>query len=205
MGIIIERYINNNSKNNSYGKMYGRVKKQGKAVDIRALATHVQKHGSIYTYDTIVGVLAKMEQCLPELILQGRKVKLAGLGTFYLSASTNGEENAADFTVDSIKKLHLRFLPDRANYSIVASGVVTRSGLTEGISVTDYYVQEGAKDLTTGKQKRVIVFDRGESVSQTQNGSNTNSGSNSGASNTGGGSNSGGTTTGGDEPGEDRP
>ena len=165
MGIIIERYKSNNKHSKTYGRTYGRVKAQGKTVDIRQLARHVQTHGSIYTYDTIVGVLAKVEQCLPELITAGRKVKLEGLGTFYLTARTIGEENPGDFTASNIRSLRLRFLPDQANYSVVATNEVTRSGMTEGIAITDYYVEEGAGGSGSGsKKKRVIVYDRGEDV-----------------------------------------
>jgi len=171
MGIIIERYKSNNKHSKTYGRTYGRVKAQGKTVDIRQLAKHVQTHGSIYTYDTIVGVLAKVEQCLPELITAGRKVKLEGLGTFYLTARTIGEENPGDFTASNIRSLRLRFLPDQANYSVVATNEVTRSGMTEGITITDYYVEEGAKETASGRTKRVIVYDRGESIPQDSGGS----------------------------------
>ena len=188
MGIIIERYINNNSKNNSYGKMYGRVKKQGKAVDIRALATHVQKHGSIYTYDTIVGVLAKMEQCIPELLSQGYKVKLEGLGTLKLYAKTKGEEEVTDFTVaKNVKKLRVRFTPEQSDFSLVSTGAVTRSGSAAGLELLNYYVASVGSDGT-----RNIVYLDGTTAS-------------GGSGNDGDGGNGGDNTPSQEDAGEDRP
>ena len=50
----------------------------------------MMKHGTIYTSDIVKGVVEKFINCFEELLLEGNKIKLDGLGTFYLSANTEG-------------------------------------------------------------------------------------------------------------------
>jgi len=183
MSIKIERYKNNNKKSRAYGKIYGRIVHQKKTVDIRRLAQHIQGHGSIYTYDTIVGVLAKMEQCIPELLSQGYKVKLEGLGTLKLHAQSVGEENATDFTVQkNVKKLRVRFQPEQSDFSLVRTDAITRSGSEEGFELLNYVVES----VNADGSRNITYLDGG-----------TSSGSNDGGD--GGGGN------GQEEAGEDRP
>ena len=47
------------------------------------LAQHIAEHGSIYTSDVVFGVLEKFRSCLVEMLLNSKKVKIDGLGTFY--------------------------------------------------------------------------------------------------------------------------
>jgi predicted histone-like DNA-binding protein len=141
MAIKIERYLNRNKKSNGYGKTYGRVLHAKKVYDARRLAEHIQEHGSIYTLDVVLGVLAKVEQCIPELLRQGFKVKLDGLGTFKLSAKTSGVIRPDDFTLQAnVKKLMLRFLPEQAPFSLWRSDAVTRSAEEVGMELTNYVV-----------------------------------------------------------------
>ena len=51
--------------------------------------------------------------CLVELTLDSKKVRLGDLGTFYMSAETKGTYREEDFTADNIKAVHLRFLPNQ--------------------------------------------------------------------------------------------
>jgi hypothetical protein len=47
-----------------------------------------------------------------ELTIDSKRVRLGDLGTFYMSAETEGAEEEKDFTAVNIKKVHLRFLPN---------------------------------------------------------------------------------------------
>jgi hypothetical protein len=165
MSLKIERYINTNTHSKSYGRTYGRVKHEKKVVDTRKLAEHIQEHGSIYTLDVILGVLAKAEKCIPELIAQGYKVKLNGLGMFKLMAESIGEENTEDFTIaKDIKQLNVRFLPERSDWSEWASKVQKENALGgTGIEFTDYYVTYEAVQGSTAK-KKVYHFLDGSTV-----------------------------------------
>ena len=85
----IKTYKNNNSKNNAYGKTYGRLVYVD-TLDTSDLCRHMMKHGTIYTPDVVKGVVERFVMCFEELLLEGNKIKLDGLGTFYLSANTEG-------------------------------------------------------------------------------------------------------------------
>lgn len=110
------KYQNKNEKLSSMDKWYARL------VHVDTLSTddicrHIQKHGSIYTADVVKGVLEKFIICFEELLLEGHKLKLNGLGTFYLTAETKGEEKEEDFSADNIERLHVKFLPDQSKRS----------------------------------------------------------------------------------------
>ena len=57
-----------NSKNAGYGKYYPEVDTHT-TLTLRGFAKHMSDHGSIYSLDLIEGVLKKITQCLPELII----------------------------------------------------------------------------------------------------------------------------------------
>lgn len=44
--------------------------------------------------------------------LDSKRVQFSDLGTFYLSAESEGEEEKDEFSADNVKKAHLRFLPN---------------------------------------------------------------------------------------------
>ena len=78
------------------------------------VAKHIQKHCSIFTQDVIVGVIQCFSLCIEELLQEGYKVMPDGLGTFYLSICTEGEENAEDFNRSNIKRVRIQFLADKS-------------------------------------------------------------------------------------------
>ena len=80
--IIYEVYQNQNSKNAAYGKHYARVKYL-ECLNTRKLSNHIAEHGSVYTPDVVYGVMEKFRSCLLEMLLNSKKVKIEGLGTFY--------------------------------------------------------------------------------------------------------------------------
>ena len=80
--ILYEVKQNQNSYSNAYGKWYGQVKAL-ETLNTRKLANHIADHGSIYTPDVVYGVLEKFRSCLLEMLLDSKKVKIEGLGTFY--------------------------------------------------------------------------------------------------------------------------
>ena len=172
----IKKYVNNNEKMpKAYGKTYGRIEHVD-TLDTLDLAKHIQRHGSIFTRDVIVGVLEKFSMCIEELLQDGYKVKLNGLGTFYLSAKTKGEADGEDFGTSNIEKVSIKFMADRSK---------------------DY---DWGSDVQTQRSQFTIPGEKSESSA-----SGSNSGSEGTNTKPTNGSNSGGTTTGGDEPGEDRP
>ena len=122
--LTIKKYKNNNSKNNAYGKTYGRLVYVD-TLDTSDLCRHMMKHGTIYTPDVVYGVLEKFRSCLIEMLLESKKVKIAGLGTFYLSANTEGVADEKDFSANNVKAIHVRFLPDQSKESEYTAKMLT--------------------------------------------------------------------------------
>ena len=93
-------------------------------LNTRKLANHISEHGSIYTPDVVYGVLEKFRSCLLEMLLNSKKVKIEGLGTFYctLENQKNGALKKEDFNVNKhLKALHIRFLPEQTTEENISS------------------------------------------------------------------------------------
>ena len=121
--IIYEVYQNQNEHSSAYGKWYGRVKYL-ESLNTRKLANHISEHGSIYTPDVVYGVLEKFRSCLLEMLLNSKKVKIEGLGTFYttLECKKGGALTKEKFNINSnLDGLHIRFLPDQEQEQNISS------------------------------------------------------------------------------------
>ena len=106
---------NNNADSAAYGKWYAKPKSV-ETLNTRKLAQHISEHGSIYTPDVVYGVLEKFRSCLVEMLLESKKVKIEGLGTFYctIENTQGGAESEEKFNVQKhLKALHIRFLPEQ--------------------------------------------------------------------------------------------
>ena len=108
---------NTNEKSDQFGRLYAELQRN-RTLSLRGLAKHISDHGSIYTIDIVYGVLAKLCQCIPELLAQGQPVKLDGLGTFYPTAKNEhggleSVEAAKNLTPEqAVEGVRVRFLPD---------------------------------------------------------------------------------------------
>ena len=214
--ILYEVYQNDikDSESVMYGKWYARLKSI-ETLSIEKLAKHISEHGSVFTADVVEGVMKKFKTCLLEMLLESKKVKIAGLGTFYLTCECQkgGADKESDFNVaQHLKALHIRFLPDQTEEDNLSS--------REFIKKAEFV---NVKSLLSGKDDEEAENGEGEATENgTTNSTNgTNSGGNNGGSQNGGnqggtntgdngGGNSGGTNTGGDDnggesdtPGED--
>ena len=72
-------------------------------VSLIELARHMTEHNTVYSRGTIVGVLTEMSVCMRELILQGYKIDLDGLGTFAPSISSQGAKSKDEFFNDAAR------------------------------------------------------------------------------------------------------
>ena len=124
--LLYRKYQNQNKKSNAYGKTFARMVSTG-TLDTNDICKHIAKHGTIYTSDIVKGVVEKFINCFEELLLEGYKLKLDGLGTFYLSVKSEGAETEKDFNpASNIKKVRVVFLGDQAKSSEYATKVMTR-------------------------------------------------------------------------------
>ncbi len=146
--IIYEVYQNQNEHNAAYGKWYGRVKYQ-ESMNTRKLSNHIAEHGSIYTPDVVYGVMEKFRSCLLEMLLNSKKVKIEGLGTFYttLECVKGGAVSKDKFNIlKDVKGLHIRFLPEQEQEQNISSRQFLKQA--EFINVDSLLPKE--EDGTTG-------------------------------------------------------
>ena len=137
MGTSIRLYKNNNKKSKAYGKYYGRVKAT-EVLNTKKLARHIAEHGSIVTEDVLLATINKMTKCIKHLLMDGKNVKLDGLGTFYLSVTSTGDSDATKYnTAANIKHVQIKFRPDASADSEVSN---TRMLLDTQLVIEDSYV-----------------------------------------------------------------
>lgn len=87
--LLTKKYQNKNTSSSAYGKYYGRII-HTETLTTDEFANHICNHGSPFDRSTIIGVLAAACDCLVELTLDSKRVRLGDLGTFYMSAETRG-------------------------------------------------------------------------------------------------------------------
>ena len=180
--ILYEVYKNDikDSESVMYGKWYARLKSI-ETLTLTKLAKHISEHGSVFTEDVVEGVLKKFKTCLIEMLLDSKKVKIAGLGTFYLTCecTKGGADKEADFNVkEHLKALHIRFLPDQtAEDNLSSREFIKKAEFVNVKNLLSGNTDEEGDDEENGGD------DNGGSTSN--GGSSQNSGSNSGNSGSG--------------------
>ena len=194
--ILYEVKRNQNSYSQAYGKWYAQIKSL-ETLNTRKLANHISEHGSIYTPDVVYGVLEKFRSCLVEMLLESKKVKIEGLGTFYctLENQKNGALKKEDFNVNKhLKALHIRFLPEQTTEENISSREFLKKAEFINIdSLLKSDESENGGDSTGGNS--------GNGSGSQNSGSGTGTvtpsgGDNSGSQNSGSSSNTGGNQSG---------
>ena len=151
MPVILKKKQCRNARSTGYGKWYPKVVNLG-TIDTDELCEHIQSHGSIYTADVVTGVVKKFTQCIQELLLESHKVKLNGIGTFYLRAKGTGVIKAEDLNYADTD-FQLGFTPERSHDSKYVGPVLTRRAMRMGIEQLEQQGQpsnSGTGDNTGG-------------------------------------------------------
>ena len=148
-------------------KTYGKIIYRG-TLRLTDMAEHIMKHGSIYTEDVVIGVITKLKSCMQEMLADGYKVKLDGIGTLYPVLTSKGVSDAKDFSAsENVTRLGIAFLADQSKKSAYKA-----SAMRQGATLSTQLYSE-----LTGEDNP-------------ENG-NTESGNNGGTENGGGSSSSG--------------
>ena len=158
---------------------------------IEKFAKHITSHGSVYSRADISAILYMAVDCMREMLLEGKKIRLGDLGDFSILLASKGAETADKFTAQNITNVKVQWEPGQqfknlledAEFNLVASRSAQAAiikAIREGKTNVDLNVPEtpdggGDGDGTTG------------------------GGSNAGSGNQGGGSNAGGSGTTGTE------
>ena len=185
--IFYELRQNKNEKSKIFGKWFAHSKSV-ETMNTRKLAQHISEHGSIYTPDVVFGVLEKFRSCLVEMLLESKRVKIDGLGTFFttIENTEGGASKKDEFSVGkNLKALHIRFMPEGEQELNISS--------REFIKKAEFVNVDSLKPEKTD-----------ETPSSSGSGSSTGSGSGSGSGSSSQSGNQGG-NTGGGNPDDDEP
>lgn len=106
-------------------------------VNLRSFARHIANHGCVYSRADIDAILTLAVDCLQELLLQGKKVQLGELGSFYVTLESNGAESAAKFTSACITRVKTNWdrgadfqnMINDATFNLVASRQAQKAAL----------------------------------------------------------------------------
>ena len=161
-------------------KTYGKIIYRG-TLNLADLAEHIMKHGTVYTEDVVIGVMTKMKTCMQELLAEGYKVKLDGIGTLYPKVTSKGVADAKDFSAqDDITRVGISFLADQSKKSLYKASA-TRSATSLS---TQLYSELTGEDDGTANAPSGGGSSTGGSTSGSTGGS---TGGNTGGNNNGGG------------------
>lgn len=119
-------YQVNNDKMACNGKWFPRSVNLG-TIDTDGVAQHIRDHGSTLSTATIKHVFDEFKDCLLEMLMENKKVKINGLGTFYLALHSSGATSEEDFTADLITRTSINFLPDASkNVDLTSTSIRER-------------------------------------------------------------------------------
>ena len=126
MPVFIKVTKNNNKYNAAYGKWYGHVVTT-ETMSYQQLCKHISEHNSVYGEDVCLGVANKLQKCILEQLLEGKKVQFGDLGVFYLSVTSDGAETESDYNLGvNIKGLYLCFAPSRTDVNNLSSKMLQK-------------------------------------------------------------------------------
>ena len=126
MPVFIKVSQNKIKDSKSYGKWYGRVATT-KTMTYQEVCKHMSEHNSIYGEDVCLGVANKLQSCMLEQLLEGKKVQFGELGVFYLSVKSTGANKEEDFNLGiNINGLFLCFAPSRTDVNNLSSKMLKK-------------------------------------------------------------------------------
>ena len=109
MPVLYKTYVNQMRNSKMFGKVYARIVSL-KTMTYPELCKHMAEHNSVYGTDVCLGVANKLQFCILEQLMEGKKVQFGDLGTFYLSTHTEGADSEEEFSMNSyMHGLYLRF------------------------------------------------------------------------------------------------
>ena len=143
MPVLVKVTQNKNDKSPAFGKWYGRVVST-KTMSYQELCKHMSEHNSVFGEDVCLGVANKLQNCMLEQLLEGKKVQFGDLGVFYLSVKSEGAATEEAFNLgQNIKGLYIRFRPSRQDVNDLSAKSLKKRA--------DFM---NAKDLIVTKKKK---------------------------------------------------
>lgn len=90
-------------------KVYA-IAQSKETVTLRHIAAHIAEHNSVFSEGTVLGLLVDAVKCMTENLMQGNRIDMWDLGTFFVTLSGQGADSAEDFSTSLIKEVNLRWM-----------------------------------------------------------------------------------------------
>ena len=131
-------------------------------MNIEKFARHIATHGCVYSRADISAILYLAVDCMREMLLEGKKIRLGDLGDFSVSLQSRGAETAEKFSAQNITAVNVtwdagsqfRDLISEAEFNLVASRKAQQavvSAIKAGKTVVDLNDPKGdAEEDGTG-------------------------------------------------------
>lgn len=92
---------------NKNKQMYYATAVTDREMNFEEFVTHISEHNSPYSRGTVHGVLMDTLDCLQELILDGKSVRLSDLGLFSIGMTSRAEDTKDKVSAASVEGVHL--------------------------------------------------------------------------------------------------
>ena len=146
MPVLVKVTQNKNEKTSAFNKWYGRVVTT-KTMKYQELCKHMSEHNSIYGEDVCLGIANKLQNCILEQLLEGKKVQFGELGTFYLSVKSSGVGKEDEYNLGSnIQGLYLCFAPSRTDVNNLSSKMLKKKASFMNVKELGAYPQPLPKE-----------------------------------------------------------
>ena len=129
MDVTVERYMRRKIVTDSASPQFFYLRQKPgtcKTVDVDTLAAAIQKSCAM-TKGDVKHVIEALVEEVQENLVNGNKVKLNLFGTFHMTFCCPGVATSAECTVKNIKRVNIRFVPDKELKLVNNSHAVTRS------------------------------------------------------------------------------
>ena len=152
---------NNDAKSAMYTHWYAEVN-SAETLTNDGLVDHIRHHNCAVGVEAIKAVIAKLGECIPELVAQGQPVRIDGLGTFYATivnkkgGATEVQMKDKEFVPSSIiEGVHLRFRPEGTD----VNNLTSKSYLEGKVSpASEFCITEVEKRTVNGKERTFAKF-----------------------------------------------
>lgn len=130
MSVPVKRYQRNKKLGDAASPMLYYLKREpgsSQVATIKSIARTIEAEGALSAED-VIHTMQSFVRKLKESLTEGNKVKVDGLGTFYITFSATGAELEKDCTVKNISRVHIRFAVDNSLRLANDSIATTRGG-----------------------------------------------------------------------------
>lgn len=131
MSVPVKRYQRNKKLGDKASPMLYYLKQEpgsSKVSTISSIARAIEAEGALSAED-VMHTMQSFVRKLKESLTEGNKVKVDGLGTFYITFSAAGTSTEKECTVKNIKRVHIRFAVDNKLRLANDSTATTRGGV----------------------------------------------------------------------------